>query len=1855
MARRQLEIEEMDRQAAEQLYQQLLEEERSVYERQKSQEDADAEYARHLQQKEQRKFERHQLKKRERELRREREQLERLMAEQDRGYGQKGGVYDEDDMTNAVAAMRVDKPRKSDYPPDQLPPEGYDEDFVQNNADKRLSDDIPGYEVGDEDVVDQETRQNRQLQDDEEFARLLEEQERKRKNKHKPKDISELTARDEEIARKMQQEEELMARRHQYKKHQKKVSGEIADLDPLVPLRADHPRQQSVPAKIKYGEGGITLTSYKQSRKRQSNTSGKPTNIITQSCSLAEPYEYTLSSSNCFPRPSHIPLNHSSLILTQQDFTSHQTVDSATKDADSALALSLDNTNTDPDLISNQPVDPKQDAKSHLDTNTQQSCSTDSEGLNLANVENSKSPVEPAKVLDTDTSVQTNFSSKVNSSEPSESDHKNSKNTEKIEDDNKSLHQPELNKILDSDSHTGETTLQNTIIEQKPTVVTPTKTKLEKSIEKSVSSGLSPQRKIVCISETDSSNKSPQKQSYGEFWICEEDEYVFKRTSSFTEKIKRVIKPVKRYSSNQNLRKCTETAVVVQSSRQFQMNASPKKGKLKEEISEEAVTIKLTDVSVSEDSTPVEGDTSALLTKEQVGIQSDVILCNKENSEQSESGSKISSSQIVPESDGDAVQKCGISGQVWEKSKLNPDDNSTTGDDKHIHSVGHVCINPSVCTACTSESGENRSMDSDKKDHQSKQTPVCVKASASEAKLKDSCDNAKVCTKSSDHRKLNIDYSVEGESEMNISSKRTAETDSISQAEGSPLQDDLQIERRNSATEPEKRNFILQIIPSHASSKESLCDSDNDGFLYSPLRESSDDLPSSSSSESVDQNSVLSDHCSFPEDSPDSSQSSKPCDHITGVLSQTDEESSDAIDVILTSVHNENSDIESSSTSEQDSFDNPSDLEKTAQSDRLEKSKQTTQLNEATNQTYVGDFEMFVKPTRRQLLTSSHAEEQNLSIGNSSCSSNSESSSAGTCKAEDQEHELCKDNAAIGQTEDQNRVRIGLPEDQEHEFSSSEDDIIATDAYCIDLSDCSSDESSSSEDFSVPAYQRTCVPVPLSQNCIMLTQEHFMQKKPGEQVVDNVEAADDQISQEGTSGHQVGETGDTDNSSSQQDLMSMSAEDIECSCSAAEIPGEQTVEYTTSTTVSSDCQQTTGTEPAVEDTAKISPLDTGQQTNRETGSAVTEKSKASSLTEGNDICNEVGHHGSNSKVKGKEYVSQEENLQSIATSACVAVSAKDKRTVTEEHPSKVSDHKQDDKDTKDGDVCKGQNQGQTDGNRRAPHSPERFSLPDPFSVQLNKDLNSPDFSTKPEGGEERFASSDEHCPDKGFRGRSNSTGFKPSVATSEYKPFAASKGSSASVSNVTSHKDNNSKVSGHLILQGTSRNNEKNDSEQSREKPATKRNKSVDWEAVEKPKDTQVETSTNCSEGKARSTGNLAKLTPVKENESLWLEPLGGNSHKTATTVNQSPNSVKLRQKSQSPRTRQWRHSYHGGSPPRFADPWVRRENLDTHNKNKVAVSKETSQTDLPANDGRTNIGVLRGAYKATPGGYRGEQRRPMSVAYPPRVSWATVADTLESDLPGFRKRLYSDSRIRNDRRTVEFRSFRSHRQDSYGDGHPNRTHGDSHKHHYRHDHRHSYQGNQHLASFRGSTHSSTTSHVTSSSPQHRQSLSKTSGDQGYSRASYHHGDSRSHHPTHSHPSFPSSQEEVTRDKRHSLPVGSQPPGAHNHHSSQSGHRSSSSSFTSPSQTIDIAATLDPTYRPDSSSGDVPSYQPPDVEGITLLKKTPLNESLPPAMVDEMDGYRKLRPIPMRDQYRGPDGKVTAKRKRRIRRDCLGN
>ncbi|XP_077870639.1 uncharacterized protein LOC100367332 [Saccoglossus kowalevskii] len=278
----QQEIEEKDRQAAQRLYEELLEQERQNFEQLRFQENRDAELARQLQDKEQKKYERHELKKREKELRRERQRLEKLMAQQDRdlaAYTQRNTdhVYDDDDLTNVAAGHS----RGHDYPPDELPPEGYHEDFAQNNADKRLSDEPPGYEGPydeSEEEEDEETRQIRQMQDDEtvahkhmsvsqieddeEFARLLHEQESKRKSKHLPKDISELTAHDEDIARKMQQEEQLMAKRHQYKRHQKKVSAEIADPDPLVPLHGDHHRQHSVPARIKYGDGGITLKSY---------------------------------------------------------------------------------------------------------------------------------------------------------------------------------------------------------------------------------------------------------------------------------------------------------------------------------------------------------------------------------------------------------------------------------------------------------------------------------------------------------------------------------------------------------------------------------------------------------------------------------------------------------------------------------------------------------------------------------------------------------------------------------------------------------------------------------------------------------------------------------------------------------------------------------------------------------------------------------------------------------------------------------------------------------------------------------------------------------------------------------------------------------------------------------------------------------------------------------------------------------------------------------------------------------------------------------------------------------------------------------------------------------------------------------------------------------------------------------------------------------------------------------------------------------------------------------------------------------------------------------------------------------
>ncbi|XP_078695509.1 uncharacterized protein LOC144924337 isoform X13 [Branchiostoma floridae x Branchiostoma belcheri] len=238
-------IEELDRAVASSMQEALeREQERKVFQKeadelwlkseldaQRRQELEDEELAKKLQDRERRRLERISAKRREKAAEAEKYHRDAAAA--------RDGGASADSLESDLQLMKVGSPRRAV----DLPPEGYLDDFVENNADPGLNDDswVPpeereegeGQAQGDDVIVP------RPYEADEAYARLLQEQEKQNVNVARKDRAVASTAQDEEIARYLQdRERQLFVKgirerakiKHSKSDHSHRVGGLYVDL-----------------------------------------------------------------------------------------------------------------------------------------------------------------------------------------------------------------------------------------------------------------------------------------------------------------------------------------------------------------------------------------------------------------------------------------------------------------------------------------------------------------------------------------------------------------------------------------------------------------------------------------------------------------------------------------------------------------------------------------------------------------------------------------------------------------------------------------------------------------------------------------------------------------------------------------------------------------------------------------------------------------------------------------------------------------------------------------------------------------------------------------------------------------------------------------------------------------------------------------------------------------------------------------------------------------------------------------------------------------------------------------------------------------------------------------------------------------------------------------------------------------------------------------------------------------------------------------------------------------------------------------------------------------------------------------
>ncbi|XP_078695502.1 uncharacterized protein LOC144924337 isoform X8 [Branchiostoma floridae x Branchiostoma belcheri] len=261
-------IEELDRAVASSMQEALeREQERKVFQKeadelwlkseldaQRRQELEDEELAKKLQDRERRRLERISAKRREKAAEAEKYHRDAAAA--------RDGGASADSLESDLQLMKVGSPRRAV----DLPPEGYLDDFVENNADPGLNDDswVPpeereegeGQAQGDDVIVP------RPYEADEAYARLLQEQEKQNVNVARKDRAVASTAQDEEIARYLQDRERQLfvkgIRERAKIKHSKSDHSHLQHK-----LQQDYKRQVSAPttASVVRGSSGAHGTS----------------------------------------------------------------------------------------------------------------------------------------------------------------------------------------------------------------------------------------------------------------------------------------------------------------------------------------------------------------------------------------------------------------------------------------------------------------------------------------------------------------------------------------------------------------------------------------------------------------------------------------------------------------------------------------------------------------------------------------------------------------------------------------------------------------------------------------------------------------------------------------------------------------------------------------------------------------------------------------------------------------------------------------------------------------------------------------------------------------------------------------------------------------------------------------------------------------------------------------------------------------------------------------------------------------------------------------------------------------------------------------------------------------------------------------------------------------------------------------------------------------------------------------------------------------------------------------------------------------------------------------------------------
>ncbi|XP_072035813.1 uncharacterized protein [Amphiura filiformis] len=291
---RNREIEERDREAAKQLYRQMLEEEKSKMHKQRSVEEDDGDIAKRLQAHEERKAAILRLKQQEKDaaLARRISQSERPELPDTPNSPRSQSVdVDMNGIAHGTASMKILDESMPAYPA-PVPPKKHN----RHSAPVSPTQYDPAYEVpmdararDDHEretmVFDDDDRTNVEAEelDDAELARRLQREEIKksRKNKQRPEMSDNEQKRlehDERIARKMQHEEVMIAK-NKYHKYQERVSDEVASPEsryhtwqPMTHVSRTNKTAVSAGAKE---DNGITLTDYKPAEgaqlKRQSD------------------------------------------------------------------------------------------------------------------------------------------------------------------------------------------------------------------------------------------------------------------------------------------------------------------------------------------------------------------------------------------------------------------------------------------------------------------------------------------------------------------------------------------------------------------------------------------------------------------------------------------------------------------------------------------------------------------------------------------------------------------------------------------------------------------------------------------------------------------------------------------------------------------------------------------------------------------------------------------------------------------------------------------------------------------------------------------------------------------------------------------------------------------------------------------------------------------------------------------------------------------------------------------------------------------------------------------------------------------------------------------------------------------------------------------------------------------------------------------------------------------------------------------------------------------------------------------------------------------------------------------------